>query len=732
MNGMKYFGFAGVMLIAMVIESLVAVAAVQDLVYDSANPVTNISYDSLNRILAKNYTSGSLNYSYDADYFGTLTNVKFANGSVAYEYDDKLRVVREVRFIDGIRFEKSVDYDSADRIVRQMLNPGNETHVIFDSQGLADRVVGFINVTKHNAFGNALNRTYYNGKVSNFTYDSLNGRLTRINTNAEQNLVYSYDAVGNVMAINDSANNRSLRMGYDYLDRLFNMSLNGGQSFVYSYDAIGSLLKIVKDGATDTRLVYDGNPVHAPARIITGNANAQVRNFALLNNSNISKVYEFRLVNEKNITANIVNWTINFGDLNSISSSNFNLSVGENVYVFVEHNYSRGGSYIANISVGNMGSLSDFDKARIKFGVYPESINILSRNVTNVSYTLVIRNDLVNDAANVTWQCNNGLSGGPITVGSGSAIISSTYNYSSSGITTLNCSVYSLNGNDSIKVVFDIKGIKIDNYNRSVTGNTSTIAFNVTNYFYLRNISWHIFSDGQAFTGTTTSIPTNSSVIIAQSINYTGPGKKTVNITIWSDRNLSDSFSDSFTLKSIDFEDYHLYNTSLTKRVFDFMVKNYWTSNLSSSWNITDPTIASSSFSLGAGETLWVFVESDNVTQGTKRPVVNAYNGSLINSVSERFLNKLLGILNYEVIIEARNSTFTEAFIKSNKDAYNISWALYTGEKKITNTQNLSVNALESVALIIETNYSVSDVFNASLYVNSTSFNDSAKGAIIT
>jgi YD repeat-containing protein len=733
MNKTKLFGISTVFLIGIIIETLAVIAAVQDLTYDSGNPVVNVSYDTLNRVLAKNSSSGSFNYTYDADYFGTLTNVTFANGSVAYQYDDRLRAVKEVRYIDGIRFEKGYDYDSADRVVKQQLMPGNETKVIRDAQGMVDNIIGYVNATKHNAAGNVLNRTYANGKVSNFTYDGRTGRLSRINTNSTQNLLYSYDYVGNVMMINDSTNNRAMRMGYDYIDRLLNMSLNGGQSFLYTYDAIGNMVKIVKDSSSYTKLIYDGKPVHAPAKVITGSALAQIKYFAILNSSNKSKLYEFRLINEKNVTDTTVNWTMYFGDTTNSSSSNFNLTVSQNVYVIVEHNYSSGGSYLANVTAGKLSSPSDFDKARVRFGIYPEAIYVVSRNITNTAYTLVIRNDLIN-TADVSWQCNNGLfSGSPITInGRSSYMVNASYNYSSSGITILNCSVSSANGNGSIKTEFGVKGIEIDNYNRSVTGNMSTISFNITNYFYPRAVNWRIISEGQTFTGTTIGISTNSSVVVSQSINYTNPGKKTVSINISSDRNLSDSLSDSFILKSVALDSYFFYNTSLTKKAFDFLVKNYWVTNLSAKWNITDPPIASSSFNLGPGEVLWVFVESDNLTQGIKAPTVNAYNGSLASSRVERFANKLLGLANYRTIVESRNNSITEAFIMSNRNPQNISWTFNTGEKKVTNTQNISINAYENIVLIVVSNYSASSVYNTSLFVNSSMYDDSAKGVIIT
>ncbi len=93
MKPFKLSGTAIVSLVALIALAFSVVAATQNLAYDSFNNATNISYDGLNRILVKNFSSDQHNYTYDVDYFGTLANVSFANGSVAYEYDDKFRVM---------------------------------------------------------------------------------------------------------------------------------------------------------------------------------------------------------------------------------------------------------------------------------------------------------------------------------------------------------------------------------------------------------------------------------------------------------------------------------------------------------------------------------------------------------------------------------------------------------------------------------------------------------------
>ena len=92
----------------------------QNLDYDSSPNVVKIGYDNLNRIINKNSSSEIVNYTYDVQSQGTLSNIAFGNSSYKYTYDDKLRIVQEKRIIDGIKFTKAYVYDS-----------NNETVIIF-------------------------------------------------------------------------------------------------------------------------------------------------------------------------------------------------------------------------------------------------------------------------------------------------------------------------------------------------------------------------------------------------------------------------------------------------------------------------------------------------------------------------------------------------------------------------------------------------------------------------
>jgi YD repeat-containing protein len=176
-------------------------------------------------------------YSYDDQYQGTLTNITFGNSTYKYEYDDKLRLTKETKTIDGITFERRIYYDSMDRTVKENFTPGTDFNYTYNNQGKLNKITGFITSTYHNALDNIQNRTYNNNKVTQFNYDT-RGRLILINTSGLQSLNYSYDATSNVIIINDTINNRLYRMSYDFLDRLVNASIPQKQTFKYFYGLI--------------------------------------------------------------------------------------------------------------------------------------------------------------------------------------------------------------------------------------------------------------------------------------------------------------------------------------------------------------------------------------------------------------------------------------------------------------------------------------------------------------
>ncbi len=611
----------------------------QDLTYDFDTNRVNITYDSLNRILTKNSSTTSANYTYDGSYQGTLTNISFDNSTYKYEYDNKLRLTNETKIIDGVTFQRYIYYDSMDRIGNQTFTPGTNINYTYNNQSKISAVFGLISSVFHNEFDNPVNRSYNNTRLTEYLYDN-KGRITQIKTSTLQHMNYTYDAVGNVLTINDSVNNRLYRISYDFLDRLINTTI-GGISYVYSYNEIGNILKIVRDNTNTTKFSYGTNPVHAPSRITTGGVGADVHKLKELYSNAKQRVIDFFLPNEKNVTISNANWTIDFENNNKINSSiAFNISTNDTIWVIAAYNYSNGGSYPINTTGRSANTSIDYENVSVKFGVVIQNLTISNRNTSNITFALGILNKMNVTSQNIQWSCTGGLSGGPFTLTANTSRIDlMSSNYSTPGMKTFSCTTTSVDGNDTKAVEFEISGLKIEDYNNTrLAENQRMINFTIKNYWLPSTVTWYITSDGQTFTNTTSSIGTNATSLVSQTINYTTDGSKDIYINI-SSGGVVDYYNETLRLEAIEIEDYDTVNITSTDMLLGFKVRNNWHLNRSISWNLTDPSITSNnSVNIGTDEITFILIENNYTSAGTKNPKVTVHNGTFLDWFTDRFM----------------------------------------------------------------------------------------------
>jgi hypothetical protein len=312
--------FALVVSLSLLLLSQLVTANTQYLTYDNSTKQLTLTYDSLNRILKNNGSGVNITYTYDKQYNGTLSNITVGSSKYNYEYDNRLRVTREVRVIDGIQFEKKNYYDSMDRLVAQVFKPGQTINYTYNDQNKLSALLGFINSTSYDAFDNVLNRNYANSPNTQFTYDSKNERLTEIKTGSIQQLDYSYDKVGNVLAINDVANSRSYSMIYDFLDRLVNVTINN-DTYGYVYNSIGNIMKMVRS-TWSTNFAYGNNPVHAPSKIIPGNWANSTLFISSINPFVGDRINISCLIRDANTSVSIPNYKVSIYIDNNLTASN--------------------------------------------------------------------------------------------------------------------------------------------------------------------------------------------------------------------------------------------------------------------------------------------------------------------------------------------------------------------------------------------------------------------------
>src|SRR3989338_6762257 len=703
----------------------------QSLSYDEANNIVKISYDNLNRITGKNSSSDIANYSYDRQFQGILSNISFENSTYIYSYDDKYRVIEEKKIIDGTEFTKRYVYDSADRMIKTEFSSGQDLDFYYNHQSKINKIKNFINETHYNPLGNPLNRTYFNNKVTEFDYNPDNLRLRQIKTKDIQSLNYSYDNAGNIIGINDSVNNRTYSMSYDNLDRLTNVTING-YTWIYQFDAIGNILKIIRNNTETTSMKYDKNPVHAPYKIITTKTGVDVYREMNYNNSNKTKVVQFYLINEKNVSLTNVNWTAEFEGNNFIESDlPFNLSVKDNIFVIIEHNYSKGGNYRINLT-GNSGNSSDYERIKLIFGAVANSLNIMNKNGSKIITEFTAKNTINELSINWSWDCTNGVSSSlPFNMSSNEdLLVIMEHNYSLSS-PNLSCSVHSADGNESKfkTIIFD--GVKISNYNLTkIDSDTLSVKFDVVNYFTTLNVNWNITSNDETISENTVTLDQGQIYYISQEINYTTGGLKKIQINIGSG-NLTDSYTDYQYIKWLDLNQFYSTVKNATARVFDFLVTNKNAETTAALWNISNPSL-NYSLNLSNNESLIVIIEED-YGQGNKQVNVRVFNNSIEeDNLLDVFKIRQLSIESFQTLFENSSSSIVSSIVKNNINPLNVSWRLNNTQDLISSNQNVLLNTSEQMIVVIESSYSDTGVYPLSFIVNSTAYNDNATGVSVS
>ncbi|MFZ6026388.1 MAG: RHS repeat-associated core domain-containing protein [Chloroflexota bacterium] len=244
---------------------------------DARQRAINFYYDAFNRLVGKTYASGvdpntyqrpgipvytaeTPRYYYDEPghgaSLGKRTRMEDATGSTSWHYDDvRGRMTQEVKTITGVgSFTTGYTYDFMDRVtsityptgetVAQAYNAASQLAQLHSVQSGLSYVSGL----QYNALGQMRQMTYGNGAVTQYAYygdgspagKPASFRLWNIKTSVNGsdlfNLLYEYDAVGNVEVISDEVTNEYKSYHYDSLNRL-----TAGTSTAQRYDATGNI-----------------------------------------------------------------------------------------------------------------------------------------------------------------------------------------------------------------------------------------------------------------------------------------------------------------------------------------------------------------------------------------------------------------------------------------------------------------------------------------------------------
>ncbi len=236
-----------------------------------------MSYDRLGRVLSKIVGFGqpgseTTTYAYDqarAGYYnvGQQTSAANSNASVAYDYDNGGRPVRQATSVDGSTYTVTSSYDVAGRLTTRDYPDGSSSGTYaYNTAGQLYSLADSVMSTTYMASGAVKAISYANGVTTTYSYDADRDWLTQVQVQAGTttlaSFTYSRDAVGRISAVDGSRTNEDWTYGYDNLDRLLSAANTNtpalSQSF--TYDAGGNIL-------TNSAIGSYGYPAQGPTAV---------------------------------------------------------------------------------------------------------------------------------------------------------------------------------------------------------------------------------------------------------------------------------------------------------------------------------------------------------------------------------------------------------------------------------------------------------------------------------
>ena len=216
---------------------------------DNRDIVTNFRYDELNRILRVEYPSDNdIDYVYDLETTGTLSQISDGVGKTHYFYDQRLRTIKEEKTVDQMVWTTEWTYNANNSIESVKYPDGEIVLHNYNDRGFLSSVADIIIGIYYNDFGSITGKKFANAISTTLSYND-NFRLKEITTQyiddkQLQDMRYDYDNAGNVISIEDALENRGYLFQYDDLDRLIAAREDDGYNFTYEYDSIGNLMKV--------------------------------------------------------------------------------------------------------------------------------------------------------------------------------------------------------------------------------------------------------------------------------------------------------------------------------------------------------------------------------------------------------------------------------------------------------------------------------------------------------
>ena len=241
---------------------------------DNKGQVSTFQFDAMGRLTFRSEPDLNSTWIYDscAHGAGRLCEEKTTNGyDRVTSYDTSGRVYSITTSMPGGSFTASQNFDSNGRLSQLTYPSGLVLQYAYTPLGYGKSITDtHSNVVvwselAQDASSRPTQYTYANGNTTTTDAYYDDGRLHTSYAgagNATQNLLYTYDAAGNIQDRQDMATGVTSTYQYDDLNRLQSESRSGGgiagtQVIGWTYDAIGNITTRTESGTTNT---YDYNP----------------------------------------------------------------------------------------------------------------------------------------------------------------------------------------------------------------------------------------------------------------------------------------------------------------------------------------------------------------------------------------------------------------------------------------------------------------------------------------
>ncbi|MEL6201811.1 MAG: RHS repeat-associated core domain-containing protein [Pseudomonadota bacterium] len=247
---------------------------------DARGETTQLTYDGLNRLLTRtDQASGTVHAqnTYDEARIGhhnvgQLTSATNAHGTHAYDYDRRGNLARKITSVDGISYVSETNWDRAGVVAwrKYYQHPDNDPNTLtnlrqigfnntpwrYDLAGNLIAIPGLIDHIDYEANGDTRQIRYFNGVITDFSYDAQRRWLTRVHTHGPngtlQDVFYTRGPTGRIDAVHGEGYSDSGQTNYTSHSGL-------KDKWLYTYNDYDELIVAdnLIDNALDQTFGYD-------------------------------------------------------------------------------------------------------------------------------------------------------------------------------------------------------------------------------------------------------------------------------------------------------------------------------------------------------------------------------------------------------------------------------------------------------------------------------------------